>query len=257
MGWRRLQTGALVLVTAIVLAGAARFAAAQDGAESGPEPETLMLIACDPARPVFFQALAAGGEAALGRFSPQIALPLEDDPALPRIYIAIENTGWSQGALGWISARLDAETDYVAVELRDLGMAGYALREDGRALLFELHYDPALIPADPDEPESEPVPGFRLDLLTGQAVTFRVFRVVHEGGLLLTARRNTLSAAGARQERVQVLVDPQPVFGDLIFEVHIQALPAQIPTFTPSPVPEAIAPLLAAPAATPEAPIAG
>lgn len=234
MAWRGAWArGIGVLIGMLALAGAAPGAIAQEGAGPDSAPETLTLLALDAAQPVLLQALAPDATPLPREFVARLELPLEDDPPLPRVYLAIQNTGWSRGVLGWISARLEPEAQYVALELRDLGLAGVTLREDGRAQAFDLVYDAALLPADPDDPAGEAVPGFRLELLTGATTLFRIFRVVEEGGALLMARRNVFTAAGVSQERVQVQIDPQPVFGALLFEVHIEALPVPLPAAAP------------------------
>lgn len=214
------------LLLAIVLLSAPGLSVrAQDGGDGDdPVDETLILMGADPAIPTLFQAFDPAEPPAYGRLARQLVLTAEDQLATPLVYIAVENTGWSAGAVGFISALLDANETYIAAEVQDRGMAGYVLREDGQGLAFDLTYVPDLDAG----PDAETMPGFRLDVLIGQPRTFRIFRVVEDGGLLLSCKTNTLTIEGRVQERRQVTIDPEPVFGDLLFEFHIEALPEVI-----------------------------
>ncbi len=225
---RWLRNLVIAVLAALLLAGGVgAMVRAQDGDDpAAEEDDDLLLFSADPAFPVLFQALAPGDVAESSRFQAQITLGAEDRAETPLVYVALENTGWSQGAIGVISDRLDANADYVALEVRDRGMAGYAVREDGQGLVVSLAYDPEI------GPDGEP--SFRFDMVIGAMRAFRIFRVADEG-LTLFAQQNTLVNDARVQERTIVTVDPEPVFGDLVLEVHIEARPA--PDNTPEAVP--------------------
>ncbi|MCD4685460.1 MAG: hypothetical protein K8S97_05955 [Anaerolineae bacterium] len=196
---------------------------AQDGGDGDdPVEDTLILLNADPAIPTLIQAINPDDPPDYLRLARRITLTAEEQAATPLIYVAVANTGWSAGAVGVISDLLNANGTYVVAEVRDRGMAGYAVREDGQGLVFDLVYEPDL--------DAVGVPGFRFDVLIGQPRTFRIFRVVEDGGLLLLVKTSVLTNAGREQERRQVVIDPDPVFGDLLFEFHIEALPEVIDT---------------------------
>ncbi len=85
-----------------------------------------------------------------------------------------------------------------------------------------------------DDLDGEGTPGFRFDILIGEIKTLRVFRVVEQNGLMLFARSSTLTSAGREQERVTVMIDPEPIFGDLIFECHIEARAVPVEPVSPA-----------------------
>lgn len=231
----RWHTLALVVIAALLVIGSGPGAVgAQDGGEpDDPDRFPLTLLSVDAAYPARFQLLAPGEDPTIEGLQPQITISAEDALAMPLVYISIRNTGWSQGAVGVVSAALDPDAEYVVLEVRDLGMAGYTIREDGQALVFPLVYHSDLTPnlADDD------TPGFRFDMVIGQIVPLRMFRVVEDGGLLLFAQQGTLLDGSRQLERVTLMIDPEPVFGDLLFEGHIEARPGQLAA--PAPEPEA------------------
>jgi hypothetical protein len=217
----RVRLMVALLLGAILLLGAAdQLARAQDGGDDDGDTaadDTLLLFGVDPASPTLLQPLASGDLPDPDAFTRRVTLTAEDQIDTPLIYVAIANAGWSAGALGLISHLLEANEAYILAEVRDRGMAGYTVREDGQGLVFDLVYEPDL--------DTDGAPGFRFDVLIGQPRTFRVFRVEEEGGLLLLARTSVLTETGRVQDRRQVHIDPEPVFGDLLFEFHIESLP--------------------------------
>lgn len=231
----RWRTLALVVIAALLVIGSGPGAVgAQDGDETDdPDRFPLTLLSVDEAYPARFQLLAPGENPTIEGLQPQITISAEDALTMPRAYISIRNTGWSRGAIGVVSAALDPDAEYVALEVRYLGMAGYTIREDGQALVFPMVYDPDLTP----DLEDEETPGFRFDMVIGQIVPLRVFRLVEDGGLTLFAQQGTLSAGSRQLERFMLMIDPEPVFGDLLFEGHIEARPGQFAA--PAPEPEA------------------
>lgn len=224
----RLRITFTLLLGAILLLGAAdQFARAQDGGADDDDAadDTLVLLSADPAIPTLFQPLALDDLPDPDGLAWRVTLTAEDQIDTPLIYVAVANTGWSAGAVGVISDLLDSNGAYVAAEVRDRGMAGYVVREDGQGLVSDLVYEPDL--------DADGAPGFRFDVMIGQPRTFRIFRVVEEDGLLLLGKTSTLTEAGRVQERRQIQIDPEPVFGDVLFEFHIRALP-EIPEPEPT-----------------------
>lgn len=232
---KRWHTLALIVIAALlVIGGGPGAVGAQDGDEAGESASfPLTLLSVDEAYPARFQLLAPGELPTVEGLQPQITISAEDALAMPRAYISIRNTGWSQGAVGVISDTLAPDAEYVALEVRDLGMAGYTIREDGQALVFPLVYYSDLTPGL----EDEETPGFRFDMTIGQIVPLRVFRLVEDGGLTLFAQQGTLVDGSRQLERMMLMIDPEPVFSDLLFEGHIEARPGQFAA--PAPEPEA------------------
>lgn len=188
--------------------------AADDVATDEPAPDALTLRSVDADFPVWFQALEPDEAAQAAALRPQITLSAGDRSATPLVYVAVENTGWSEGTVGLFSDLLDSSAEYVALEVRDRGMPGYAVREDGQGVVVPLTYDADL------GPDGEA--GFRLHLVIGAIHSFRVFRVADDG-LMVFAQQSSFEGGAHVRERTLVTVDPAPVFGDLVLETHIEA----------------------------------
>jgi hypothetical protein len=209
----------------ILLAGAWwGMAGAQDGGSSGED--MLVLRRVDEERPVLFQALAPGDDPIPGNFEPRLEVPLADEPETPVIYIAIDNRGWSVGAVGLIGAALDPDEEYIALELWER-MGNLVVRDDGHGNMFPLVYM--------DDLDGDETSGFRLDVTIDQGRMFRVYRVVETGGLSIWGQTAVWDGALADTSRVSYRVTPQPVFGDLLLDFHIVALPRRLPTPTQTP----------------------
>jgi hypothetical protein len=218
----------LSLVVAVLLAGVwwerVRAQDSEDGAE-----DTLVLFSVDGERPVLFQALAPGDEPVTADFAPRLELSLDSEQEQPVIYVAVENTGWSLGAVGLTGDRLDPDETYVALELWER-MGNLVLRDDGQGMMFPLVYVEDL---DGDE-----APGFRLDVVIDQGRVFRVYRVTAEDGLFVRGQVIEWDGQIPNAERASYIVAPEPVSGDLLLDFHIIALPKPVLTPTPSPTAE-------------------
>ena len=105
------------------------------------------------------------------------------------------------------------------------------LRDDGQGMIFPLEYVDDL----DGDPDGDATPGFRLDVVIDQGRTFRIYRVVEEGGLFIWGRTLRLDGQVPNSELVSHVVAPGPVFGDVLFDFHIIALPEPLPTRTPAP----------------------
>jgi hypothetical protein len=234
--------GVVALILAVGLGANGGTGHAQD------QPEhTLVIFACDPAHPVLFQPLAPDSAPDPAAFAPYLELPLTLGRTTPVLYVAVKNTGWSEGAIGLIGSGLALDETYVALEVRSNGAGGYRLRQDGRGLAFPLHYV-----ADLDGKGS---PGFQLDLLVGQMTSLRLYRAVETGGVSLRATTYVRGSQMVTPQRATYVVNPDAALGGLVFEVHIAALPTLQPTAVPTPTPtleSAAAPALASPTPTPE-----
>ncbi len=100
MTWR-----STMIAIILVLLGAAlgeRVTAQDDGDSGAASDNGLVLLSVDEARPAFFQALAPGDDPVTTNFATRLEVPLDDDQTQNVIYVAIENTGWSEGAVGLI-----------------------------------------------------------------------------------------------------------------------------------------------------------
>jgi hypothetical protein len=202
--------------------------AAQDGDGAGAE-NTLTLVSVDEERPVLFQALAPGDEPVTANFTLRLDLSLDSDYDQNVIYVAVKNTGWSLGAVGLIGEMLDPDESYVALELWER-MGNLVLRDDGQGMIFPLEYVEDL--------DGSGTPGFRLDAVIDQGRVFRVYRVVEGDGLYVWGRVVRLKGALPDSALASYVVAPEPVFGDLLLDFHIIALPprpTRTPTFTPTP----------------------
>jgi len=191
--------------------------------------DTLVICGCDLAHPVLFQPLAPDRAPDPAAFVSTLEMPLLASQTPPVLYVAIENRGWSEGAIGLIGPDLSADETYVALEVRSNGAGGFTLRQDGRGLAFPLRYV-----ADLDGKGS---PGFQLDVLVGQATAFRVYRVVEAGGVSLRATTNVRVSQIVTPQRATHEVNPDAVLGGLVFEFHIAALPRLQPAAFPTPTP--------------------
>jgi hypothetical protein len=211
-----------LLIALLLVSIAPGRAQAQDGGDEPDEVrDVLTLRSVDDDYPVLFHALAPGETVDAEDLRPQLTLSVDERDDTPLVYVAVENTGWSEGTIGIFSDDLDANEDYVALEVRDRGMAGYVVREDGQGLVVPLDYVADL------GPDGEP--GFRLHLVIGATRTFRIFRVADEG-LMLFAQQNMIRDGARAQERTILTVDAEPLFGDVVLECHIEARPVPVPT---------------------------
>jgi hypothetical protein len=209
---------------------------AQDGGNSGAANDhTLVLLSVDEAYPALFQALAPGDDPVSTNFDARLDVLLDDDQPQPVIYVAIENTGWSVGAVGLIGGNLDPDETYVALELWER-MGKLVLRDDGQGMIFPLEYV--------DDLDGKGTPGFRLDVIIDQGRSFQIYRVVEDDGLFVWGRTPRLDGTVLNSELTSHVVAPVPVFGDLLLDFHIIALPEPRATRTPSPTPESADTLL-------------
>ena len=225
--WRS-TTLAIIVVLCTAVGG--RVAAQEDG-DSGPTSDhTLVLLSVDEARPALFQALAPGDSPVTSNFDTRLDVPLDGDQPQNVIYIAIENTGWSVGEIGLIGGGLDPNETYLALELWER-MGKLVLRDDGQGMIFPLEYV--------DDLDGSGTPGFRLDVVIDQGRTLQIYRVVEDDGLFTWGRTLRLEGLVPDSELASDVVAPEPVFGDLLLDFHIIALPPR-PTRTPSPTPEFI-----------------
>jgi hypothetical protein len=221
MSNRRIVGWALGILLAGVCWG---IAGAQDGSSSGED--VLVLLRVDEERPVLFQALAPGDDPVQGNFAPRLEVTLAGEPETSVIYIAIDNRGWSVGAVGLIGAALDPDEEYIALELWER-MGNLVVRDDGHGNMFPLVYT--------DDLDGDETPGFRLDVVIDQGRMFRIYRVVETAGLSIWGQTADWVGGLADTSRASYRVAPQPVFGDLLLDFHIVALPRRLPTPTPSP----------------------
>jgi hypothetical protein len=224
----------VLAITVVLLASAlGGRVAAQDGGDSGAANDrTLVLLSVDDTRPALFQALAPGDDPVATNFETRLDVPLDGDQTQNVIYVAIENRGWSVGAVGLIGGELDPDETYIALELWER-MGKLVLRDDGQGMIFPLEYV--------DDLDGNETPGFRLDIVIDQGRTFRIYRGVEDDGLFIWGRTLRLEGQVPDSELASHLVAPEPVFGDVLFDFHIIALPKPLPTRTPPPTPETAA----------------
>jgi hypothetical protein len=216
--------GVVTLILASVLGANGGVGRAQDQPE-----QPLVIFACDPARPVLFQPLAPDSTPDPEAFVSTLELPLAPGQTTSVVYVAVKNTGWSEGAVGLIGSGLSPDETYIALEVRSNGAGSYALRQDGRGLAFPLRYVADL--------DGEGTPGLRLDMLVGQMTLLRLYRVVETGGVSLRATTNVRGSQMVMAQRATYVVNPDAVLGGLVFEVHIAALPIPQPAAVPTPTP--------------------
>jgi hypothetical protein len=214
---------AMLILTGVLSAGQGT-GHAQDQSD-----DTLVICGCDPAHPVLFQPLAPDSAPDPAAFVSTLEMPLLPNQTPPMLYVAIENKGWSEGAISLIGSGLSADETYIALEVRSNGAGGFTLRQDGRGLAFPLRYV-----ADLDGNGS---PGFQLDVLVGQATAFRIYHVVETGGVSLRATTNVRQGQIVTPQRATHEVDPDAVLSGLVLEFHIAALPRLQPAALPTPTP--------------------
>ncbi len=195
---RHTRTLGLLIGAALLIALPGAFA--QDDAEP---PITLTLVSTD----ALFQALEPGAQPLNADFVRRLDYSTDTDQSV--IYVAIQNTGWSAGTVGLISEALDAEAQYVALEVDKDGSP----RTDG--LAFALVYDAELDEAG----------GFVLPVLIAQGQALAIFRVIEDGGLAVAGITNVREDGTVVQSAFEATVDAEPVFGALVLELHIVALP--------------------------------
>jgi len=202
------------LLTLVILALTLITAAAQEI----PAP-LLTLISPDPAHPVQFQLIAPGDVPLTAGFSSRLEL---DDPREEStwnvVYIAVANTGWSEGVVGLISGVLDSEGKYVALEVD----ADSNPIEGG--LAFDLVYDETL----------DAEGGFTLHVLISRTRRFGIFPAGVEDGQSFPAMASIREMDGAISRvpaGLSLEAAPEAIFAPLILEFHIVARP--IPTAVP------------------------
>ncbi|MBN2472749.1 MAG: hypothetical protein JXN59_18645 [Anaerolineae bacterium] len=187
-------------------------------AQEGDPPLLLALTSPDAAHPVQYQLIAPGEMPTVAGFTSTLEVAAISDtdpdaePVANIVYVAIENTGWSEGVIGLLADALDPEADYVALEVDAAGgpLAG--------GLAFELAYD-------------EQLEGFTLPVLIDRVRTFGVFKVDAEGEPF-AGQTNRRTAGRVTPEAVEYAIDPEPVFAPFLLECHIvaRAIPTPVPT---------------------------
>lgn len=208
------QTFRTALLTVLVLALALLTASAQED----PAP-LLTLTSPDPAHPVQFQLIAPGDAPIIAAFTSRLEISEDQADSLWNIvYIAVSNTGWSEGVVGLGSDHLDPEGQYVALEVDPDGNP----IEGG--LAFDLVYDE-------DLGENG---GFTLHVLISRTRRFGIFPAGVEDGDPFPAQTNVREEDGTvRQVPVGISLEAEPesIFAPLILEFHIVARP--VPTAVP------------------------
>lgn len=223
--WRHLLLG--VVITVLLVGIWREHGSAQDN-DDGAE-DRLELLSIDDTSPVFLQALAPDDKPITANFAPRLEIAFDGELKKPVVYAAIENTGWSLGALGLISNRLDPDEVYVALELWER-LGNLVLRDDGQGMIFPLEYVNDL--------DGNEWSGFQLDVVLDESRGFRIYRVTEKDGLFVRGQIIQWDGRRANSERASYVVVPEPVFADLLLDFHIVALPAPIltPTLPPTPV---------------------
>lgn len=165
-------------------------------------PPTLFLTSPDPAHPVQMQLLGEDGVPNNTDFAPMLTISPATD--VSTIYVALRNTGWSEGVIGLTSSALDATEQYVALEV---GSDGLPLAE---GLVFPLAYDAEL-------------DGFRLRVVLAGARTFAIYQLV-DAGTDCPCKVTTVANGLVTRAASHVTVAQEPVLSAL-FECHIVARP--------------------------------
>ena len=210
----RTPTLRIALLTLLALALALITAAAQEA----PAP-LLTLTSPDRAHPVQFQVIAPGDAPITAAFVSHLEF---SDPLVNStwntIYVAVNNTGWSEGVVGLSSGLLDPEGQYVALEVDADGVPV----EGG--LIFDLVYDEDLGEDG----------GFTLHVLISRTRRFGIFPAGVEDGQPFPAFANIREADGAVSRipvGVSLETEPESIFAPLVLEFHIVA--RVIPTAVP------------------------
>jgi hypothetical protein len=180
----------------------------------------LVLLSVDPVAPVQFQRLEPGDSPNSTNFTDH--LEIEFNPDRPLVYVILQNTGWSEGAIGLMSSMLSPDESYVALEVLPDGNR-YTLREGG--LAFELDYQENL----GDSGES----GFRMHMLISQMQTFAIYQIADSEGVVFRGYSNTRTSTTVVPSPVEYRVDPAPVFDRIVLDCHIVAFIVP-PSATPS-----------------------
>ena len=211
----RTLTLRIALLTLVILALTLITAAAQEA----PAP-LLTLTSPDPAHPVQFELIAPGDAPITAGFAHRLELSDPPEETIWNVvYVAIENTGWSEGVVGLFSELLDPEGQYVALEVDPDGVPV----EGG--LAFDLVYDEAL----GDEG------GFTLHVLISRTRRFGIFLAGVEEGQPFPAHTNVREEGTVSQVATGLSLEAEPasIFAPLILEFHIVA--RAIPTPVPEP----------------------
>lgn len=172
----------------------------------------VVLTSPDPAHAVQFQQIVEGERPVPAAFVSALELQVAPDDNAPLVYVSVFNTGWSEGVIGLSTSVLDADTDYVALEIDADGVP----RAGG--LAFEGIHDADL----GDEG------GLTLLLLIAQAHRFGIFEVVDDGDLVFEGWTNQREDDQVTQVAVTYTVAPVPVL-NLHLDAHIVATAATPP----------------------------
>jgi hypothetical protein len=182
-------------------------------------PPLLTLTSPEPAHPVQFQRIAPGDVPIAAAFASHLDISEDQAESLWNIiYIAVNNTGWSEGVVGLVSEVLHPEGQYVALEVDADGEP----IEGG--LAFDLVYDEDLGETG----------GFTLHVLISRTRRFGIFPAGVEDGQSFPAMANIREMDGAISRipvRPRLEEDPMSVFAPLILEFHIvaRAIPTAVP----------------------------
>ncbi len=207
------------LLIALVCVGLTIIASDWDSSRAQDDSTTQVLLTSpDPTHAVQFQLLAEDTVSILANFTDHLELAIDQDSAATLVYVSVHNTGWSEGVIGVSSPHLDADADYVALEL---GVDG-APRAGG--LAFACTYDDDL----------DDIGGLTLGVLIAQAHRFGIYQLVDGDGLTYEGWTNQRQDDGqVTQVAVTYNVEPAPVL-NLQLDVHIVATAASAPAANPS-----------------------
>ena len=186
-------------------------------AQEAPAP-LLTLTSPDRAHPVQFQVIAPGDAPITAAFVSHLEF---SDPLVNStwntIYVAVNNTGWSEGVVGLSSGLLDPDGQYVALEVDADGVPV----EGG--LAFDLVYDEDLGGEG----------GFTLHVLISRTRRFGIFPAGIEDGQPFPAQPTSArdGAVSRISVGVSLEVEPEAIFAPLILEFHIvaRAIPTAVP----------------------------
>jgi hypothetical protein len=177
------------------------------------DPDLLLYDGYPDVYPIQFQALAPGETPRQSNFTSRLPLQFNSDAAI--IYVILQNTGWSQGFIGFGSDVFDFEKEYVGLEVEPGEDGLYTPLENG--LAFQLNH------AEDD---------FHLPILISQRHIFAVYQIVETGGTTFSGYTNIAARHGVTTSPVEYLIDPKPVLGAFVLDCHIVAR-----VLTPTPVP--------------------